>query len=123
MTSTQERNTDSRAFDHDCILPKVSIFENKEGYVLQAEMPGVNRNGLEITLEGSELTIAGRRADESVKATLLYRESRPANYRRVFELDPVIDTRRIEAKIEQGMLTVHLPRQERVRPHKITISE
>ena len=43
------------------IAPEVNIFEKVEGYVLEAEMPGVNKEGLEITLEGSEITITGHR--------------------------------------------------------------
>ena len=43
------------------VAAEVSIFETSDGYVLEAEMPGVNKSGLEITLEGNELTITGRR--------------------------------------------------------------
>jgi HSP20 family protein len=44
-------------------------------------------------------------------------------YRRVFELDPAIDTSKIPAKMEQGVLTLTLPKSEQVKPRKITISE
>jgi HSP20 family protein len=123
-TVTQKEPRNARtAGECDCVLPNVNIFESKDGYVLQAEMPGVNKDGLEVTLEGNELTITGRRAEDSVKAELLYRESRPLDYRRTFELDPTIDATRIEAKIEQGVLTLRLPKQEKVKPRKITVSE
>lgn len=104
------------------ISPEVNIFENKDGYVLEAEMPGVNKDGLEITLEGNEITIIGRRQPENLKAEAIFRESRPADYRRVFELDPAIDTSKISAKVDQGVLTLHLPKTEKVKPRKITIS-
>ena len=103
------------------VAPNVNIFETPEGYVLQAEMPGVAKDGLEITLEGTEITIVGRRAPEAAVGETLFRERSVADYRRVFELDPAIDTAKVSAKIEQGILTVTLPKSERVKPRKITV--
>jgi len=102
------------------VAPEVNIFETSEGYVLEAEMPGVNREGLEITLEGNTLTLSGRRADE-VPGDALYRESRAANFRRAFELDPAIDTAKIGAEMNAGVLTLKLPKAERVKPRKISV--
>jgi HSP20 family protein len=105
------------------VTPEVNIFETKDGYVLEAEMPGVNKQGLELTLEGNELTILGRRGSVESTAQPLHRESPQAGYRRVFELDPAIDTARIDAKIDQGILTVHLPKSEQVKPRKIHVGD
>ena len=105
------------------VTPVVNIFETKDGYALEAEMPGVNKDGLEITLEGNEITILGRRAAEPNAGEVLFRERSVADYRRVFELDPVIDTGKIAAKMEQGMLLLTLPKSERVKPRKITVSD
>src|SRR3954471_13680016 len=84
------------------LAPDVNIYETKDGYLLEAEMPGVNKEGLEITLEGNQLTIAGHRPHNSVSGQLLFRESQNVDYRRVFELDPAIDTGNVSAKMEQG---------------------
>jgi HSP20 family protein len=105
------------------VAPAVNIFETGDGYALEAEMPGVNRDGLEITLENNEITIVGRRGVAPVNGGLLLRERSPADYRRVFELGPAIDASRISARMEQGMLTLALPKSERVKPRKITVSE
>jgi len=106
------------------IAPDVNIYETKEGYLLEAEMPGVGKEGLEITLEGNELTISGRRSDETPQgADILFAEARPLNYRRVFELDPTVDTGKINAKMEQGVLKLTLPKTEKVKPRKITIAD
>jgi HSP20 family protein len=86
-------------------------------------MPGVNKAGLEITLEGNEITLIGRRTAEPVNGELLFRERSAADYRRVFELDPAIDTGKISAKLEQGLLTLTLPKSEQVKPRKITASD
>jgi len=105
------------------MTPVVNIFETKDGYALEAEMPGVNKDGLEITLEGNEITILGRRVAEPPNGEMLFRERSATDYRRVFELDPAIDTGKISAKMEQGMLLLTLPKSERVKPRKITVSD
>jgi len=104
------------------VAPDVNIFETKDDYVLEAEMPGVSKEGLEITLEGNVLTIVGHRADPKPAGEAVYRESRPLDYRRVFELDPAIDGDKIGASVDQGVLTLTLPKAERVKPRKIAIA-
>jgi len=103
------------------VSPEVNIFETPEGYILEAEMPGVPKEGLEITVEGNEVTIVGHRQPETQTGTALFRESHNADFRRVFELDPAIDTTKVSAKIEQGVLTLTLPKSERVKPRKIAV--
>ncbi|HEX3989283.1 MAG TPA: Hsp20/alpha crystallin family protein [Verrucomicrobiae bacterium] len=105
---------------HEYISPGVNIVETKDGYVLEAEMPGVNKDGLDIQLEENILTLVGRRAPAS-GGTSLHRESRAADFRRVFELDPSIDAQKINARIDQGILTLNLPKAEKVKPRKITV--
>jgi len=110
-------------FDREYAAPEVNIFETKDGYVLEAEMPGVTKDGLSISLEGNVLTLVGHRQDGAVpNAELLYRESHPVDFRRVFELDPTIETSKINAKMDQGILTLTLPKAERVKPRKISVS-
>jgi HSP20 family protein len=121
QTTLEKQNTNGNAVRQEYVAPNVNIFETPEGYVLQAEMPGVSKDGLEITLEGNEITITGRRAPEAATGQLLFRESNTADYRRMFELDPAIDTGKVSAKIEQGVLTVTLPKSERVKPRKIQV--
>lgn len=103
------------------VSPGVNIFETAEGYVLEAEMPGVGKEGLELTLEGGEITIVGHRKPFETTAQPLFRESRQADYRRVFELDQAIDTEKISATMEQGILTLSLPKSERVKPRRINV--
>ncbi len=105
------------------LVPTVDIVENNDAYVLEADMPGVNKEGLEILLENNELTIIGHRTTPSSDAQYVYRESKPAHFRRVFELDPAIDIEKIDAKIDQGVLTLSLPKSERVKPRKITVTD
>lgn len=104
------------------LAPSASILENGDGYILEVEMPGVNKEGLEISIDNNELTLTGRRSLPTVEGALLHRESRPENFRRVFEIDPSIDANRISAKIEQGVVVLTLPKSEQVKPRKIAVS-
>ncbi len=118
---TDQRPSTSPRPAKEYVSPEVNIFETNDGYVLEAEMPGVNKDGLEITLEGNELTIVGHRQNEQAAGQPLFRERTLADYRRVFELDPAIDTTKVSAKMDQGVLTLTLPKSERVKPRKITV--
>ena len=86
-------------------------------------MPGVNRAGLEVTLEGNTLTLTGHRDQTPPQAAALYVESKPASFRRVFEVDPTIEAGKISAHLEQGLLKVHLPKAERVKPRRIAVTD
>lgn len=122
MNAVAEREQDKQGTaERQFVAPDVNIYEMPDGYVLEAEMPGVPKNGIEITLEGNTLTFLGRRREQEIKGTALYRESRPADFRRVFELDPAIDTEKIEAEMKQGLLVLKLPKAERVKPRRIEI--
>lgn len=101
----------------------MNIYETKDGYELEAEMPGVNKEGLEITLEGKEITITGHQSNDVVTGETLFRERHGADYRRVFDLDPAIDISRISARMNQGVLFLTLPKSEAVKPRKIVVSE
>jgi HSP20 family protein len=120
-TTAQKESRTTNESPTEFVAPEVNIFETKEGYVLEAEMPGVSKEGLEITLEGNELTIVGHRNNEPTNGEALFRERRLSDYRRVFELDPAIESGRISAKMDQGVLTLTLPKSEKVKPRKIVV--
>src|ERR1700736_3952420 len=121
-TTVRENRNGERAQREQFIAPVSSLLEDGDVYLLKVEMPGVNKEGLEISVENNELTILGRRSLPAIEGTLIHRESRPENFRRAFELDPSIDTAKVSARIEQGILTLTLPKAEQVKPRKITVS-
>jgi len=123
ITQTAERPQTTTARTPSWLVPRANILENKDTYILDLEMPGVSRNDVEITVENNELTIIGRRSNAEPKADVVYRECRPLDYRRVFDLDPSIDASHISAKVEQGILTLTLPKAESVKPRKITVTD
>ena len=121
-TLTREPRESDRGQAEQFITPPSSVTEIADGYMLEIEMPGVKKDGLDISFENNELTITGRRSLPRVEGTLIHRESRPENFRRVFELDPSIDAEKISAKIDQGLVTLTLPKAEHVKPRRITVS-
>jgi HSP20 family protein len=121
-TLTRENNNGDRAQSEQFVAPPASVIEAGDGYTLEVEMPGVTKDGLDISVENNELTIIGRRSLSVVEGTLIHHESRPENFRRTFELDPSIDANKISARIEQGLATLTLPKAEHVKPRKIAVS-
>ena len=103
------------------VSPKVNIIETDKSYTLEAEMPGVEKDNLEVTVEGQSLTITGHRTDNAIEGSLLHRESRSADFRREFELEPSIDAAKLQAQMDQGILRLTLPKAEAVQPRRIVI--
>jgi HSP20 family protein len=121
-TLTRETRESDRGHAEQFINPPASVTEIADGYMLEIEMPGVKKDGIEISVENNELTVIGRRSLPAVEGTLIHRESRPENFRRVFEIDPSIDAEKISAKIDKGLVTLILPKAEHVKPRKIAVS-
>jgi HSP20 family protein len=116
---TRENRSEER--QRGWVQPQVNIVEVKDGYLLEAEMPGVSKEGLEVLLENNEITIIGRRSPLLDGSQPVYRESYDRDYRRSFELDPSIDTGKITARMENGVLFLELPKAEKVKPRKISV--
>lgn len=112
-----ERDRGNRGY----VTPPANVSAGANEYIIQVELPGVNKEGLEITAEGNELTIIGRRHTELPEGELCYCESSTADFRRMFEVGPDVDTSKINAKLEQGVLTLRLPKSEKAKPKKIEI--
>ena len=124
VAKTLERNVEepvSRMPSWD--LPPANIREELDAYLLELEMPGVSKNGIEVTVESNELTIVGHRGDTEPQGEVVYRESRHGDYRRTFEIDTSIDTAKIVAKMEQGILRLTLPKAESIKPRKIQVAD
>lgn len=121
-TETKTAAAGSGANRVSFLTPLANILETKDTYLLEAEMPGVTKDGLEVSVEKGELTIVGHRVAVGSLGQALYRESRGLDYRRTFELDPSIDATRIIAKLDQGVLTLTLPKAESVKPRKIMVT-
>lgn len=103
--------------------PRVDIFETAEQVVLLADMPGVNPDDVDITLEKHILTITGPAAAPAPEGfSLVHREYRPGTYRRQFSLSDGIDRDGIEANLKNGVLQLVLPKAEPLKARRITVS-
>ncbi len=103
------------------VTPPANISATEHEYLVELDMPGVDKEGLEITVEGNELTIIGRRKTDLPDGEACYCESPQADYRRVFELGPDVDTSKIGAEMNQGVLKLHLPKSENAKPKRIEV--
>ncbi|MGA1540585.1 MAG: Hsp20/alpha crystallin family protein [Chthoniobacterales bacterium] len=104
------------------ITPAVTIHEDADGYTIEAEMPGVGKDGVHVTVENGELVFTGAKSAPPAGNTL-YRETSRADYRRVFDLDPAVDTDQISARMDQGVLVLRLPKAQDKKPRRITIGD
>lgn len=102
--------------------PPVDLHRDADGYTLEVEMPGVAKDGVEVTVEDGKLVLTGQRTNGKGFGSTVYRETTGGAYRRVFDLDPDIDAGKITARIEQGLLTVRLQKAEEVKPRRITVA-
>jgi len=102
--------------------PAVDIFETKDELVLVADMPGVPPDGVDVGLEGDELSIEGRvRSGEYDGLKPLYVEYGVGGYHRRFTLGEMIDRDGIKAQMKNGVLVLRLPKAERARARRITV--
>jgi HSP20 family protein len=120
-TETQNHPARMQPENRDYITPPANISATDNEYLLEVDMPGVGKEGLEVMVEGNELTIIGRRTTDMPKAELCYCESAMTDYRRVFELGPDVDTSKINAEMQNGVLKLHLPKSEKSKPRQIEV--
>jgi HSP20 family molecular chaperone IbpA len=108
---------------HDYVItPPVDIYETDNEYVLKADMPGVTKDNVNITFNNNQLEISGK-VDEQYTSNenMTYREYTLFNYYRKFVVSNAINPEGISASLENGVLTVKLPKREEAKPKKIEI--
>jgi HSP20 family molecular chaperone IbpA len=105
-----------------CFVPRVDIFETDDGLVLQADVPGVRAEDVDLHYERGELTLFARVRRRLPQCEFLLQEYEEGDFYRVFTVHESIDASRIEAQCKNGVLTVHLPKMESVRPRQIKVS-
>jgi HSP20 family molecular chaperone IbpA len=121
--SVARRNNGDEQERGPTVKPLYEIKETDEAYGLTVFLPGVAKEGLEITAEAGELRIVGQRAWKQPEGwTALYRESSPAPFELVLTHDNALDADRIAAELRDGVLRVSLPKAEALKPRKIAVS-
>ena len=105
-------------------MPAVDVYETDDhALVISAELPGVDRDAVNVTLENGVLTIAGeRKLDEKAEAGRLYRSERAyGSFRRSFRVPSTVNVAAVTAEHRDGTLRITLPLQEAAKPHRIDI--
>ena len=104
-------------------VPVTDIFETPEALTVVLEMPGVDRNSVEASVENDVLTIEGRIDCAKYEAMRpVYTEYNVGHYARCFEVSDRIDQSKISAEIKDGVVTIVLPKAEQAKPRKIQVS-
>lgn len=102
--------------------PNVDIIEQKDELVLLADMPGVKPGDIEISFEDGEISVHGRVTSRYTGAKdFLLTEFGIGDYYRTFRVSEQIDSTKIHAEYNNGVLTLHLPKVEQLKPRKIAV--
>jgi HSP20 family protein len=103
--------------------PVVDIHEERDHLMLRAELPGVKKEDLDISLHGDVLTISGeRREEKEFEQAQVYRSERfLGKFQRSFTLPVSVAADKVDANYRDGVLTVRLPKAEEAKPKQITI--
>ncbi len=107
----------------DAWVPAVDVQETDKSFVFTAELPGLTKDDVEITLEDNLLTISGERTlDEKEQGDTYHRIERAyGKFARSFSLPAQVDNSKVDAKFDHGLLKIEIPKSEQAQPRKIEI--
>ena len=113
----------NESLGEDSWLPAVDVRESDDQFVFTAELPGLGKKDVSITIENKVLTVSGERTFEGKKENQNYHriERSYGTFARSFTLPHEVDQEKIEATFENGLLTIRIPKAEEVKPHRIQI--
>ncbi|HVO94394.1 MAG TPA: Hsp20/alpha crystallin family protein [Terriglobales bacterium] len=103
------------------VTPPVDIYEDADGLVVKADLPGVAKENLDVRVENNLLTIHGQ-PSHVVAGEPIYREYELVSFYRQFELSERVDQTKISAELKHGVLTLHLPKAEEAKPRKVEVA-
>ena len=102
--------------------PRVDIVETETELLLYADLPGVAPEDLDVRYEKGELSLVGKVAQRNGGAEYLAAEYGIGDFYRQFSIGEAVDAEQISAEMKEGVLTVHLPKTEAVKPRRIEVS-
>ncbi len=123
MVKVQENsNWDSKTENEVWVEPLVNIFETEDEYSLNAIMPGVSRNDVKVKIESGSLVLMGKiNKNDLMDKKYILKEIEMGNYYRKFNLSDSINIDKIQASFQDGILTINLPKTEKIKPKIIQI--
>ncbi len=102
------------------VTPSVDIYENDDELLLYADMPGVAKDAIAINLENGRLTISAQR-NIAAEGEVQFEEFGEVKYERAFSVPQGIDINKVKATMDNGVLNLHLPKSEAVKPRQIEV--
>ncbi|MCH9681252.1 MAG: Hsp20/alpha crystallin family protein [Deltaproteobacteria bacterium] len=102
-------------------VPAVDIFENDDEFLLVTDLPGVEQEAVELELEQGELTLFARREVPREGDSLALHRTL-GDFRRVFRIPDRVDATRVQAQLDDGVLKIHLPKAEQLKPRRIAVT-
>lgn len=119
---TRQARSDGDGQAQAALLPPVDVYEDASGITLQADLPGVTKEKLELRIEADTLILEGEVAltlPEGMEAT--HAEVQLPRYRRVFTLSKELDTEQVKAELRHGVLTLRIPKAPHAQPRRIEV--
>lgn len=116
-------NGGNEAAQNAAIMPRVDVLEDKSGITLYADLAGVSKDKLTLQIDADTLTIEGELGldmPEGMEAS--HAEINLPRYRRVFTLSKELDSEKVSAQFEHGVLKVNIPKAEHLQPRKVQIN-
>jgi HSP20 family molecular chaperone IbpA len=105
------------------VAPRYDVTETTDAFGLTVELPGVAKDGLELSVDHEQVRVIGRRAWKKPEAwTALHRETREAAFELVLEHGRAIDAEKVGAELRDGVLRVSLPKAEALKSRKIAVA-
>ena len=115
-----EESMPEKSRDIPTVLPRVDIYENEDEILLQADMPGVDRNDITINFDNGKLALSGIKKMQPTGAAQ-WEEFGNVEYRRTFSVPQTIAVDKIDAELKNGVLLLHLPKSEAAKPKQIEV--
>lgn len=122
VTTSERAQMQESRDDAQTMRPPVNVFEDAEGITLEADMPGVSKDRLQLRVDKESLLIVGDvhvAMPEGMEA--LYADVGATRFSRSFALSRELDTEKIDASIKDGVLSLRIPKRSEVKPRKIEV--
>lgn len=105
------------------VFPLINLTEDKDGYYVRAELPGLKADELNISVTGNTLSVSGERKIVSEGKDIKYhrREREAGSFSRIISLPGEVNSDKVDAKLKDGILTVNIPKAEIAKPKQITV--
>ncbi len=119
------QETASRRSEGVAFVPRFDVKETPEAFLFKADLPGVSQNDVDISLNGNQLTITGKREAEQQQNTenFFMMERSYGSFSRSFTLPTSANVDKIKADLTNGVLTIELPKRAEAQPRKISLNQ